>query len=41
MRTYQPHINIRLDALLIWALLAALTPVGVLLMFLHRRPPRP
>jgi hypothetical protein len=38
MTTYQPHMNIRIDALFFLALMMAMTPAGVLLLLLHRRP---
>ncbi|WP_143653489.1 hypothetical protein [Streptosporangium subroseum] len=39
MLTYEPQMNIRIDALLFMALIVITTPVGILLTVLHRRPP--
>ncbi|AWS44153.1 hypothetical protein [Streptosporangium sp. 'caverna'] len=38
MLTYEPQINIRIDALLFMAAIVIVIPVGILLTVLHRRP---
>jgi hypothetical protein len=38
MLTYEPQMNIRIDALLFMALIVIATPAGILLTVLHRRP---
>nr|WP_152992450.1 hypothetical protein [Nonomuraea pusilla] len=41
VRTYQPHMNIRVDLLFFMVLLTSVTLAGILLTVLYRRPPRP